>query len=200
MMETARYHMGLRGRNKFKNRDRLRALLSDGSYSHPIPLADHPSALIMPVMPPPTVYAGIHETEDLPPAVRISITPMGTDILERAKKLGKEVNLTRGLSALTFYRLIAKIAHSFAVAELGRTFAPYLINLIEAKSPMFASHLIGGGLGDDPPPSEQLHEIEFVPPLAGPKNDELLRVRIRLFASLGCPNHYAIVGSRWRAK
>jgi hypothetical protein len=81
MMETARYHMGLRGRNKFKNRNQLRALLNDGSYSDPLPLADHPSALIMPVMPPPTVYAGIHETEDMPLAVRICITPMGTNIL-----------------------------------------------------------------------------------------------------------------------
>ena len=110
------------------------------------------------------------------------------------------MNLTRGLSALAFYKLIAKIAHLFAVAELGHTFAPYLINLIESKSPMFASHLIGSGLGDSPPPSDQLHEIEFVPSLVGPKSDELLRVRIRLFANLGCPNHYAIVGSRWRAE
>jgi hypothetical protein len=33
MMDTARYHMGLRGRNKFKKRDHLRALLADGGHS-----------------------------------------------------------------------------------------------------------------------------------------------------------------------
>jgi|SRR5271165_6961610 len=199
-MDTARYHMGLRGRNKFKNRTKLRALMVDGSNSDPIPIEDHPSALIIPVMPPPTIYSGMHETEDIPAARGMSITPMGADLLERAKKLGKDVNLTRGISALAFYRLIAKIAHSFAVAELGQTFAPYLINLIEGEIPMFASHFIGSGLGDNPPPSDQLHELEFAPSLVGPKNDELLQVRVRLFANLGCPNHYAVVGSRWRTR
>jgi hypothetical protein len=154
----------------------------------------------MPKMPVPTVYFNRHETEDLPPAVQMCLTPMGADLIERAKRLRKQINLTRGLSALEFYRLIAKIAHSFAVAELGFTFEPYLINLIEAKLPMFASHLIGGEFSDSPPPSTNLHEIEFVKSLDGPVGDELLMVRIRLFAYLGMPNHYAVVGSRARPK
>jgi hypothetical protein len=198
MMETARDHMGLRGRQKIKGRNKLRVLFNDGTRSEPIPLHEHPSALIIPVMPVPTVYFKSHETEDLPPAVRISITAMGQDIMERARKIGKEINLTRGLSALQFYRLIAKIAHSFAIAELGFTFEPYLINLIETKPPMFASHLVGGGLVDDPPPGTHLHEIDFAPSLEGPVGDELIMVRVRLFANLGGPNHYAVVGSRWR--
>jgi hypothetical protein len=199
MMETARDHLGLRGRQKIKKRDKLRVLLKDGSRSEPLPLKDHPSALIIPRMPVPTVYYKKHETEDLPPAVQITITPMGNDILERAKRLGREVNLTRGLSAFQFYRLIAKIAHSFAVAELGFTFAPYLINLIEANPPIFASHLVGGGFVDIPTAANTLHEIEFAPSIEGPVGDELLLVRVRLFANLpGTPNHYAVVGSRWR--
>jgi hypothetical protein len=48
------------------------------------------------------------------------------------------------------------------MAELGYTFAPYLINLIEGKLPMFASHLVGSGIGDPPPPSDKLHDIGFV--------------------------------------
>jgi hypothetical protein len=200
MMETARDHLGLRGRQKIKKRDKLRVLLTDGTRSELLPLQDHPSALIIPRMPVPTVYYKKHQTEDLPPAVQITITPMGNDILERAKRLGREVNLTRGLSALQFYRLIAKISHSFAVAELGFTFSPYLINLIEANSPMFASHFVGGGFADLPSAGNTLHEIEFVPSLEGPVGDELLMVRVRLFANMiGTPNHYAVVGSRWRS-
>jgi hypothetical protein len=199
MMETARDHLGLRGRQKIKGRNKLRVLFSDGSRSEPLPLHEHPSALIIPRMPVPTVYFKKHETEDLPPAVQINVTPMGKDIIERAKKLKKEINLTRGLSALQFYRLIAKIAHSFAVAELGFTFEPYLINLIEANPPLFASHLVGGGLADDPSPGFDLHEIEFAPSIEGPIGDELIMVRVRLFANLGGPNHYAVVGSRWPA-
>ena len=190
--------MGLRGRQKIKGRNKLRVLLADGSRSEPLSLEDHPSALIIPRMPVPTIYYKRHETEDLPPAVQISITPMGNDIIAKARRIGKEINLTRGLSALQFYRLIAKIAHSFAVAELGFTFAPYLINLIEANPPMFASHFVGGSFDDNPAPANDLHEIEFAPSLEGPVGDELLMVRIRLFANLGTPNHYAVVGSRWR--
>jgi hypothetical protein len=199
MLETARYHLGLKRRQKLK-RSKLRVLLADGSKSEPIPIENHPSALIMPVMPPPNAYIRVRETEDLPPALAVSLTPMGQDIMERAKRLGVDINLTRGLSALEFYRLIAKIAHSFAMAELGPTFSPYLINLIETNPPMFASHLIGSGLGDPPPPSDRLHEIEFAPSLDGPVGDELIQVRIRLFANLGFANHYAIVGSRSRDK
>ena len=196
IMETARDHMGLRGRQKIKGRNKLRVLRPDGSRTEPVPLHEHPSALIIPRMPLPTVYFKLHETEDLPPAVQINITPMGHDIMERAQKIGGKINLTRGLSALQFYRLIAKIAHSFAVAELGFTFEPYLINLIEEQPPLFASHLVGGGLGDDPPPSDDLHEIDFASSIDGPVGDELLMVRVRLFANLGGPNHYAVVGSR----
>lgn len=197
MMETARYHMGLRGRHKQKQRDKLPVLIADGNEVKSVPIADHPSALIMPIMPPPTAYIGIHETEDLPPAVYVSITPMGKQMLENARKIGKDINLTRGLNALEFYQLIAKIAHSFAIAEIGQTFAPYLINLIEGRAPMFASHLVGSGIGDPPAPSNSLHEVDFAKSLPGPKGDELLQVRVRLFANLGMPNHYAIVGSRW---
>lgn len=198
MMETARHHMGLRGRQKQKNRDRLPVIISATGEVRSIPVSDHPSALIMPIMPPPTAYIQMHETEDLPPAVRIIISPVGKDMIEKAKRIGCDINLTRGLSALSFYQLIAKISHSFAVAELGRTFEPYLINLIEGKAPMLASHLVGSGLDDSPDPSDCLHEIEFAPSLNGPKGDELIQVRVRLFANLGMPNHYAIVGSRWK--
>jgi hypothetical protein len=194
MIGTARYHLGLRGRQKFKRRDRLPVLTDDGIQS--VPIADHPSALIMPKMPPPTIYYTPHRTEDLPLAVRICITPVGKDMMERAKRIGKSVNLTKGIIALDFYRFIAKIAHSYASAELGRTFEPFLINLINCETPTFASHLIGGGIGDDPPKSEYLHEIEFIPPMRGSNGKELLRVRIRLFSNLGMPNHYAFVGAR----
>jgi hypothetical protein len=115
-------------------------------------------------------------------------------MVERAKRLGKPVNLTKGLLASEFYRFIAKIAHSYAVAELGRTFGPALLNLINLKSPTFASHFIGGGLGDNPQPTKHLHEVEFLPLTRGINGREFIRVRIQLFSNFGMPNHYAIVG------
>jgi hypothetical protein len=59
---------------------------------------------------------------------------------------------------------------------------------------MFADHFVGTGLGDDPR-APHLHEVRFVSPLKqGPF--EMLVVRIRLFASLSMPTHYAVSGAR----
>jgi hypothetical protein len=196
MMETARAHLGIEGRQS-KHKQKHRVLLTDGSRSDPMYLHEHPSALLVPRMNVPTVHFRKHETEDLPPAISLWFTPMGQDMMERARKIGGEINLTRGLDASEFYRFIAKIAHSFAIAELGFTFHPYLLNLIELRPPLFASHFIGGHVGENRAPGLTLHEIEFSPSLVGPAGDELIMVRIRLFASLGAPDHYAVVGSRW---
>jgi hypothetical protein len=117
-------------------------------------------------------------------------------MVERAKRLGKSVNLTKGLIASEFYRFIAKIAHSYATAELGRTFVPVLLNLINLESPTFASHFIGGGIGDEPKSTKHLHEVEFMPLMRGINGREFIRVRIQLFSNFAMPNHYAIVGFR----
>jgi hypothetical protein len=74
MMGTARYHMGLKGRGKIPKRNRLPVITDDGVES--VPIDEHPSALIVPKMPPPTFYYGTHETEDLPAAVQMYMTPM----------------------------------------------------------------------------------------------------------------------------
>ena len=85
--------MGLKGRQKIKLRDRLPVLTDEGALS--VPIGEHPSALIVPKMPIPTIYYMPHQTEDLPPAVRICLTPMAKDMMERARKLGKPINLSK---------------------------------------------------------------------------------------------------------
>jgi hypothetical protein len=194
-METARDHMGLKGRQKHKRRDRLPIRFMDGGTMS-IPIDQHPSVLIMPQLLRPGFRAGFRPSDDLEIGVTPHLSPMTSDLHQRAYRIGKPINLTRGIDALDCYRQIAKIAHAFAVAELGLGgIASLLLNLIYGRPPMLAAYLIGSSSTHEPP-SDQLHEIGFGDPfyLDG---HEMVVVRIRLFAFLsGSPTHFALVGVR----
>jgi hypothetical protein len=198
-METARYHMGIRGRQKFKNRDRLPVRFLDGTKTT-VPINEHPSALMMAHLAPPGLLFG------LPPsnaevAANIVIRPMTADIMERAKRLGRypPVNLANGFSALAFARLFAKIAHSFTCAAIGlEAFRPFLTNAIRGISPMYVPSLIGSRLMRDPP-ANHLHTLtldsghEFGRP-------DLWVAEVRLFANIAdFPTHLVVVGARTEA-
>jgi hypothetical protein len=154
--------------------------------------------LIMPIMPYPTALLGqpLPSVGDNPVTVRIAMKAATSDMAARAAAFqtnGGRVTLTKGISAIECYRLIGKIAHAFAVAELGRNFfTPVLLNLIRGDQPMFADHFVGSGMVNDPP-IPHLHELSFAPPI-DQGNSELIVVRVRLFASLDMPTHYAVVG------
>tara|TARA_R100000322_G_C5447850_1_gene191942 strand:+ start:3020 stop:3841 length:822 start_codon:yes stop_codon:yes gene_type:complete len=98
------------------------------------------------------------------------------------------------VNTLSFCRMLAKIAHSYCCAEIDSlTFYPYLVEAI--RNPKFEKRewLLGGGRGDEPP-NDNLHELSLVSNSAWP--DHLLVVQIRLFAFLGGPTYYAVVGRR----
>jgi hypothetical protein len=125
------------------------------------------------------------------------IRPVVKDYIRKMKHLKGEVTITNGLTYSAFYPLIAKIAHSFAVAELGLTaFSPTLLPLITSSSSRFADYYIGSG-AIIPPISKYLHEIGFSPDIQTPQGT-LIVVKIRLFANLNMPVHYAAVGFRNR--
>jgi hypothetical protein len=69
-----------------------------------------------------------------------------------------------------------------------------LLHLIRGDQPMFADHFVGSGMVNDPP-SPHLHELSFDPAI-DQGSSELIVVRVRLFASLDMPTHYAVVGER----
>ena len=91
--------------------------------------------------------------------------------------------------ASTFGRVLAKIAHSYAVAMLGlgnfKSFLPALI--LTRGGPL--SYYVGCGIKSEP--SEWLHEIGIVP-----WDDNLIVVRIRLFANYDMPTYMIVAGQR----
>ncbi|HTC03575.1 MAG TPA: HNH endonuclease [Xanthobacteraceae bacterium] len=91
-------------------------------------------------------------------------------------------------------RMLAKIAHSYAAAELGcGSFHPFLIHAIRGVKPYCLPYFIGSGIGKQPP-FPDLHQIEI--DNSGLGGESLIVVKIRLFANRDTPTHYVVVGQK----
>lgn len=93
-----------------------------------------------------------------------------------------------------FQQMLAKIAHSFAVAELGYgKFNPLLAKAIIGEESWQPGYLVGGDPAQDPP-SEYINEIGLRN-RTSVKGHPYIVVRIRLFSNLGAPTYYVVVSS-----
>jgi len=94
-------------------------------------------------------------------------------------------------SAPEFFRLVAKIAHAFAVAELGMgSFVPFLIPIIRDADTSNSVQYIGG-LKATEPATTGLHELSF-----DYSRSDVVAVRIRLLSALETPTYYVAVGRK----
>lgn len=115
------------------------------------------------------------------------------------KTLSRKYGVTGFASAIwdnqMFCRMLAKIGHAFAVAELGssgRMFSPKLLDLI-VHGKINAMNLIGGPpVWEVLPPSQALHEVSLGYQKLGMRT--YLVARVRLFARHGGPPYYVVVG------
>jgi hypothetical protein len=94
-------------------------------------------------------------------------------------------------------RVLAKIAHAFAVAQLGLNgFTPLLLDLIHARVVANAPELVGSDPNTPPPATGVMHELTLVP------HEKFVVVRIRLFASSSIkgehtmPVYLAVAGTK----
>ncbi len=96
------------------------------------------------------------------------------------------------LDTKTFNRVLGKVGHSFAVAELGRSgfhaLLPHYIRDPDGDLSFFV-----GGASHTESPSTSLHEIDFEPPSA---EHSYIVVRVRLFSFLGAPIYRVVIGIR----
>lgn len=195
MVRNTREHLGLRARRHRRNRKHLPVNVDRGSGPETVrvPLEEHPAALFMFSFEPPRLLYGILDP-DGGFAGKVTIRPMTGDLGKRADKLGGKVNLIArgGFDALLFGRTLAKIAHSFAVAELGlRGFRPLLNDLILGKPTRHAAQFVGGVLSPEPKAQER-NEIS-INRLSGVRQDYHV-VRLRLFADLEMPTYEIVAG------
>jgi hypothetical protein len=99
----------------------------------------------------------------------------------------KEGRVAAGISPQQFARVMAKIAHSYAVARLGlRGFRPLLLDLILGRDVQRAPELVGGDPQTPPPAGGKVHELDLLP------HPKLVVVKIRLFASSSIEGEHAM--------
>lgn len=90
-----------------------------------------------------------------------------------------------------FCKLIAKISHSYAIAELGyKSFTPYLHSYIRGKQPITIFDYIG--CAETPAKSDAFHEIGIR--AVHSKNLTYIVVELRLFSFLDTPTYEIVVG------
>lgn len=193
LLRGARPHLKLRGRKS--GRVARTAPLGDASGAS-VPIEAHPGWMIDFTYPYPAFLAG----RKPPPGQDDAFThvrPVVRDFEHRVKRLGGSIHVKLGGpdSLLTFARLLAKIAHVYAIAELGPdSFEPWLppIILQEEPSQFGIMDLVGTGRLDEPP-SKYRHEVSFAHGMT--VYGELV-VRVRLFGDLHAPSraHYVVVG------
>lgn len=112
--------------------------------------------------------------------------------IEKVIREGQAFKLGR-VGQLEFARMLAKIAHSYAVAKFGEgAFEPLLPHLIlghDANAP----YLIGGDRSGSPLSSQSvLHDV--YPQACDVNGVPHLLVGIRLFAFMGMPRYLVVVG------
>jgi hypothetical protein len=96
----------------------------------------------------------------------------------------------------SYCRMLAKIAHAYAIAELGSySFRPVLGDFIRGKPLTQAWHWIGSDTAV-PPPEQCLHDIQWHVPTINGVN--YVMVSIRLFSFIGSPRYHIIVGELTR--
>jgi hypothetical protein len=91
-----------------------------------------------------------------------------------------------------FSRMIAKIAHSYAVAELGiHSFQPVLLDLILGKSDT-PFYWVGGDMTVSPPELTVLHKLFLK--IETVRGIEYVVAYITLFSFFGVPEYRVVVG------
>jgi len=147
-----------------------------------------PGLYIALTMPLPTIISGAENTETLD----CQLWTWGSYDPEFFSGLQEGGSVHVGsIHPESFLRMLAKIAHCFAVAELGiSAFAPLLLDTIKGNEPV--SNRLIGCRHEEVPPSDALHEIR-VDWVEGERG-RLLVCSLRLFCATGSPRYLIAVG------
>jgi hypothetical protein len=195
MFYAAKGQFRLKGRKSRKAPDFLgvgieRAALTE---MHKLHISRHPSAIITFDFGESGASYGIAPADDFGGG-KVCITPIVPDFWQRVSAIGEDIKLTLSpINSQYFARMLAKIAHAFAVAERGVDAFPHnLRNAILGQAPMYLRYFIGTVDSKSEPPSDQRHEISLAI-RANWVDTELLTVRLRLFSQKETPIYYIVV-------
>jgi hypothetical protein len=165
---------------------------------------EFPALLTSLAFPLPTVLFNLASDGDLPLTGGVHSIELMPQFGERLNEIKRKyransvsivgVDKAHRMDAGDFGRMLAKIGHSYAVAQLGLDgFKPVLSNIIRGQRPFFLTHYIGSQVVTTEQGTD-LHEVSFdkTSLAAG----AFVVVRVRLFASYNTPAHLVVVGTR----
>lgn len=167
-----------------------------------VPIEEAPFIVLFPHYDLPNLLSGIDSAAELGPETRTLWIRGGSirdGIFQNLKPLAETLGVY-GVQPfgearmVEFCLMLAKIAHSFAVAELGEAaFVPYLREVITKRELTNRATVIGGLMKCESA-SPDLHNLSIRE--SPPGKEELVVVRLRLFARLGTPTYFVVAGRR----
>jgi hypothetical protein len=173
------------------------AVLIDGK-KHYVPAGEYPGLLVSFVFPLTAILYGLAaEAREFSGGVSVGTLPeFGERLNALRAKHGQNVTFPTFGNAEVVGRLLAKIGHAYATAEIGHgRFRPYLLGIIRNQDPLLMHHFIGSAAGHALV-SDDLHEIAIVPP-GELGHESLMVVKIHLFSNReGMAVHYVVAGER----
>jgi hypothetical protein len=145
MMGAAKTQLGLRRRKHPRPAKWIMAPVGEkpAALIQAVPIHDHPSAIVMFQFGLTGITLGVPETGKYD--IRIHLVPVVKDFRDRVARTGEKIWFnTSGASPQYFARMLAKIAHAYAVAEAGASkFKPLLLDQILGSEPPRIGALFG---------------------------------------------------------
>ncbi|MGH6791368.1 MAG: hypothetical protein ACRECF_01325 [Methyloceanibacter sp.] len=165
------------------------------SIGAPLPIGNHPTTLFLPRLGTPGILSGRPDWMHGVSGLFLVNLNAHADTLNRQRITSYS---TPSVDTIALAQLFAKIGHAYASAEvLAENFEPMLLDFIELKLKNVANENFRYQFwgGDESPlsPTPYLHELGLG--LAQSKSKLYLVARIRLFAFLGAPAYYVVVGA-----
>jgi hypothetical protein len=202
------YNMPSRRRSKRPQKLPLKVKLTAGADWSFIDVDQsiYPFLILFPILPMPDELSGYTTTGARQAAARtlwIRGASFRDGIQPHMQRLAAELKVaaiepTGTAEIPAFCRMIAKIAHAFAVAEMGmEAFAPFLVPMIRDGDTSNSVQYVGG-LQFAEPPSIVVHEVSFG--MHTCKRPDIVGVRIRLLSALETPTYFVAVGRRRRPR
>lgn len=208
--QVARKQMGVRSKKRGKPKPEKRVNVRIKTLGEekilPIPVQDYPGLIVTLTFQEPRILSRKDKSpEKISGGVAVAMLPFFGERLNAA--LGMPITMFPGTisidpirhdaDATKLARFVAKIAHAYAVAELGAdTFQPYLQPLILGQAQDFLSHYIGGTYDEKLAPTSQTFDLalEIRRDAVG---EEHWVCSVRLYSHFsGMPRYLAVVGKR----
>jgi hypothetical protein len=190
-MKAARVRLKASSRRKIPTALPLRFRTKSTEREEMIATRDHPSTLVIVAPPPPSMLWDMYPSHSHSVS-RIWAQGDGQSLQRIASRtsLYEQIEIG-GFDELSYARMMAKIAHSYATAILVVDgFVPLLLDLILERTDEFSA-FVGGDPMQKPKPLLK-HQMQLNRPILG--ETQLAVVAIQLFAKFGAPVFQVVVG------